>query len=102
MRPDNAKTVSSTLVQTFNFARWLAISETITSASVVATVYSGNDTDPSAIFSGAAAVSGAEVTRTVTGGVLGNVYLLTATAVTSEGQTLPQEAYLVIVPPENA
>ena len=72
----------------FDFTSSLAIGETVSSASVVATVWSGNDPTPSGIVSGAASVSSPQVTQTITAGVVGTIYQLICSAVTSAGQTL--------------
>ena len=90
-----AATPSSAL---FSFALDLSAGETISSASVAATVYSGTDVTPSAIISGAATISGGEVTQTLVNGTEGVVYLLTCTATTSASDTLTRTGYLVVAP----
>lgn len=93
-----AKYVSETRNQVFDFISYLAIGETLSSASVAATVYSGTDASPSALISGSASISGTKVTQVITNGTLGVTYLLKCTAVTSASQTLVLEGYLVVVP----
>ena len=92
------KTSGETRIETFDFTSALSASETISTASVAATVYSGTDTSPSSVVSGTATISGQTVTQKVTGGVLGVVYLLTCTITTSLGQTVRLGAFLGIVP----
>jgi hypothetical protein len=100
-RSSNVKTVDEDIIIVFNFLAELALGETITSASVAATVYTGTDASPAAVISGAAEVAGAEVSQLTTGGLLGVVYLLQCTVNTSDSQVLIQSAFLAIVPPEN-
>jgi len=81
-----------------DFISRLSSGETIASASVAASVYSGTDPNPSALISGAASVNGSQVTQLVTGGALGNIYELAYTAITSLGQTLVITGYFAVVP----
>ncbi len=69
---------------TFPFATLLN-GQTISSAVVAVTVYSGADGSPSAILSGAATVVGDKVRQNVTGGVLGVEYLIKVTVTTNTG-----------------
>ena len=92
------KLSSETRTESFDFTSRLAASETISTASVAATVYSGTDASPSSIISGAASISGAQVTQKLTGGVEGVTYSLTCTANTSTSQVLKLQAFLTIVP----
>ena len=94
----NAKNAGETVLETFNFTSQLSAAETIGTASVTATVYSGTDASPNSIVSGAAAISGQTVTQTVTGGTAGNVYLLLCTITTSSSQALTLSAFLPILP----
>lgn len=83
------KNAAETEVFTFDFSSLLADGETISGTpTVAATVASGTDPNASAIVSGAAQVSGAEVTQLITAGVSGVTYTLTCTANTSLGQVL--------------
>jgi hypothetical protein len=97
-----AKAPSEILTLTFPFLSRLAVGETISSATVSATVYSGTDASPSAILSGGTTISGSEVKQKVTGGVLGVTYLLTCSAVTSTGQNLALSGFLSIAPAASA
>jgi len=75
----------------------LAAGEAISSATVTCAVWSGTDASPSSMISGSATVSSTTVTQTIVGGIAGNIYLLTITAVTSAGQTLKATSYLAII-----
>ena len=90
------KRVSETKNLTFNFLSNLGVSETISSATVTAAVYSGTDATPSALIDGVASISGSIVTQSITAGTSGVTYILTCTADTSLGQTLLITAYLTI------
>ncbi len=92
------KTSSEKINEVFDFENQLASSETISTASVTATVYSGTDASPSAIVSGSASISGAQVTQKIVDGTEGVVYLLTCTVTTSAGQTLSLGGFLPVIP----
>ena len=85
--------------QVFDISSQCSVGETLSTASVTATVYSGTDPAP-AVISGAAAISGQKVTQLLSGagGLSGVVYLITVTATTSLGQSLRLLAYLPIIP----
>ena len=87
------------LKPSFDFISALAPTETLLTAVVVATVYSGVDPNPSAIISGSAAISGTQVTQLVTGGVSGTIYGLVCTVTTSLGQTLNSAGFFSVDPP---
>ena len=91
------KAVGASRIFTFNFQDQLAVGETISSASVAATVYSGTDASPSSLISGADSISGAEVSQVITGGVAGVTYVLTCTAVTSTSHTIVSSGPLVVM-----
>ena len=81
----------------FDFISCLQQGETILTFSVGATVYSGTDTNPSAILSGTpTVVNGTQVRQLTTGGVNGVTYELDCTVTTSLGQTLIQTGLLSI------
>lgn len=96
------KLTGETQTYTFDFTSRLAASETLSTASVTAAVYSGTDASPSAIVNGSATISGQRVTQSLTAGTLGVTYLLSCTVTTSASQTLLLEAFLTIVPNQNA
>lgn len=93
-----AKSSAETIKQVFDFVSRLAVSETISTAAVTATVHSGTDASPSSLISGSASISGTKVTQTLTAGIEGVTYLLTCTVTTSAGQTLILAGYINVVP----
>jgi len=95
------KLSGETKAYTFDFTSQLSASETISTQSVSAVVYSGTDASPSSIISGSASASGQKVTQKITAGTVGVTYLLTCTITTSTGQTLLLEAFLPVVPNQN-
>ena len=94
----DAKTALTLYSAIFDFAQDLAIGETLASAGVTATVYSGTDGTPSAILSGIPTISGKQVVQTIIDGVVGVTYYLTANAITSLGQPVQRVGFLVVVP----
>jgi hypothetical protein len=92
------KLVGETKTLTFDFASNLAVSETISTQSVTATVYSGTDASPSSVISGSATASGTIVSQKVTAGTSGVMYYLACTITTSTSQTLLQSGFLAVVP----
>ena len=82
----------------FNFISLLAPTETLSTATVTATVYSGLDPSPSSIIPIAATIVGQQVQQKVTGGVLGVIYELLCTVTTSLGQTLELVGYMAVIP----
>ena len=94
----DAKTSSETSSVTFDFSvQFPGIGENISSVSVTATVYSGVDATPSALLGGAATFGGKIARQKLVGGVAGVTYLLTATAVSSLGNTRSLSGYLSVM-----
>lgn len=91
------KLLGETATETFDFTSRLAPTETISTAIVTASVYSGTDASPSSIISGSTTISGQKVTQKITGGVLGVTYKLLCTITTSTSQTLQLSGFLVII-----
>lgn len=83
---------------TFDFTGSLVNSETISSQSVVVSVYSGVDANPAGMLSGAATASGKIVSQQITSGVSGVIYQLQCTITTSLSKILQQSSYLAVVP----
>lgn len=73
--------------------------QTLVSATVVVTVFSGIDPTPSAITNGLCSVSGAVVSclKTANTGVNGTTYLFTFTGVTSTGKHVVGSVTLPVV-----
>lgn len=91
-----AKTVGASKLYDFDFTSQLGAGETISTQSVQAAVYTGNDPTPQNIISGSATVSGAVVSQLITAGVVGTIYSLLCTITTSLGQTLQLQGFLAI------
>lgn len=91
-----AKASTATRRVTFDFISSLAQGETLASAAVVATVWSGFDPAPSGVVTGVAVIAGTAITQMTTGGAPGTIYKLTCTALTTGSQTLVQVGYLAI------
>ena len=83
----------------FNFISSLGPTETIATAVVTCTVYSGTDLAPAAVINGVAAtIVGQQVQQKVTAGVLGVIYELACSVLTSLGQTLELVGYMAVIP----
>jgi len=92
------KRAGETRLLAFDFGSLLAASETISTQTVAATVYTGTDASPSGVISGSATASGSVVSQKVTGGTAGNIYNLICTVTTSASQTLKIAGLLAILP----
>lgn len=99
LQPQVTKKLGESNFVFFNFASALAAGETISSATVTASVYSGVDANPNNLIAGADTIIGTQVRQLLSdaAGVLGVVYKLLCTADTSLGQRLQQSSYLAIV-----
>jgi len=71
----------------FDFSQVLAASETISTASCSVLVMDGTDTNPNAILSGSATVSGSKANQRVQNGVSEVTYRLVMTITTSASNT---------------
>lgn len=91
------KLVGETVQRSFDFISDLAVGETLSTPTVTATVWTGNDATPQSIVSGAAAVSGTAVTQNFTGGVAGTLYSLSVKANTSAGRILEKQAFFSVM-----
>ena len=90
------KRIGETVDLAWNCTNLLASGETISSASVTATVLSGTDPSPQNIVSGAATISGATVSQTITAGLEGVRYQLVLEITTSTGQIFETPARLYV------
>lgn len=82
----------------FDFISGLEAGEVLTSASTTARLYTGTDGAPQSIISAAASVGGTIALQQVTPTIVGNIYDLTCTVITSLGNVLSLDAYFAIVP----
>lgn len=92
-----SKLQGETATVAFDFTSRLAIGETISSSVVTASVFSGDDSSPSSIISGADSAVNATVLQDITAGVVGVVYTLSCAIVTSTGQELIMQGYLSVI-----
>lgn len=90
MIPLRTKSPAVAVLITFNFSGEIGWSETISSATVSAALWSGTDSAAN-LISGSAAISGAIVTQLIAGGISGNMYMITCAITTSAGQVLTME-----------
>jgi len=81
-----------------DFISSLGTSETISTATVTASVYSGVDPHPEFLILGAATITGTVVAQGISGGVLGTIYELLYSATTSLNQFIQISAFLAVVP----
>lgn len=72
----------------FDFTARLASGETVDSGTVTAAVVDGTDPDVGTLFTGAASINAGIILRRMEGGVDGVTYKITASVVTSLGNTL--------------
>jgi len=93
--PPKAQAATQTIL--FDFLSQLQTGETVSSAATTATVWSGNDSTPSAVISSVSITAPSQVYQKVTGGVEGTIYLLTCQAQTSLGNSPIIQTYLAIV-----
>lgn len=94
----DAKKVGETIPRYYDFISSLGEGETIASALVTCSVYSGVDPTPSAVISGVADISGSVVGQDFTAGVSGTVYGTLCRIVTSSGAIVEQAAFLAVIP----
>ena len=92
------KFAAETKTYAFDFSSLLAVGETISTAVVAASVYSGADASPSSLISGTATIASAIVTQKITAGTEGVIYELACSVTTSAGQTLRLPGYLAVLP----
>lgn len=92
------KLEDETKTYTFDFVGLLAVGETISSQTVTATTYSGDDGSPSSIINGSATASGTIVSQSITGGTEGVIYELACEIVTSLSQHLILTGLVAVIP----
>jgi len=100
-----AKSVGETNRYEFDFISQLASGETISTQTVVASVYAGELPDgelASDIILGSPWKHNTSVYQRITAGVAGMIYKLTTTITTSLSQTLIIEGYLAVLNPEGS
>lgn len=95
------KLVGETILYSFTFTgRYNKALASISTKVVTATVYSGVDSSPSSIISGAAAASTLDsgvIQQLITAGVVGTIYELICTATLSTGEILIASGLLSVI-----
>jgi hypothetical protein len=81
-----------------DFISRLGIGETLISANVVSSVYTGTDPNAGDLVNGPALINGTVVEQLIDGGIVGVVYELLYTVGTSAGQTLQLAGYFAVIP----
>ena len=95
-----SKQVSDTVTVVWPFQDQMVFGELVNGAIVTVTVYSGTDSNPSAMLSGSPMWSinqGLAVTQTIIGGLSGVTYLIVCTVSTTLSNTLINQAYLSVI-----
>jgi len=92
-----SKPTGETITVVFPFLDILAFGESITGATVAATVFSGTDASPSDILVGLATSSAMQVIQMVGAGIAGVIYQLTCTITTSNSNILVKSANLAVI-----
>jgi hypothetical protein len=93
------KYATETRDYTIPFESLLTSGETVnTSGAVVGiSVYSGTDANPSGMLNGGLVYAGSGITQSLTGGVAGVTYYLTATVTTSTGNVKTLGGFLTVL-----
>ena len=92
------KYVGELVTRVFDFISDLAVGETLTGVpTTTASVWTGTDASPQNIVSGAASISGSQVSQNLTGGVAGTLYSLVCKSSTSAGRTLEKRAFFSVM-----
>ena len=94
-----SKTTGETAPYEFNFNDKLQFGETISGASVSATVFSGIDATPAALILGTPTIVGGVVTQNIQGGVPGVIYLLSCVVAASNAHNYTKEGRLAVISP---
>lgn len=82
----------------FDMLSRLKVGETLATAAVSASVWSGTDATPSVIVSGLPTISGSLVQQKIIGGLPGVIYLISCAVRSSSNNILINEAKLAIRP----
>lgn len=80
----------------FNYLSLLAPSETITGASITASVLVGTDPNPQAVVAGSPTITGPIVAQLIIGGLVGVIYLLNCVISTNQGNSILLQGHLAV------
>ena len=92
-----SKEVSEDYQLNFNFISYLDTGDTISSAVVASSLYSGVDPSPGNVIPGGATISGTYVLATAQNGVNGCIYEVSATATCASGLVIKLIGFLAVV-----
>ena len=92
----DAKRQTETVLVAFDFTSFLNLGETVSTQVTTSSVWSGTDSSPAAMISGASSNASGVISQLITGGLAGVLYLLSCTITTSLGQTLVGSAYMAV------
>jgi hypothetical protein len=98
MQITRSKTVNETISIVVDFTDDLQTGETITSQSCVASVFTGEDSDPSNILYMVTELHGNKVEQRIRLGIPGVIYSLDFAAVTSASRLLERQTRIAILP----
>lgn len=90
------KFATETRLDALDFSPFLPSGVTVSSAVAVVQVWSGIDLVPTLVATPVAATP--FVNNTITGGVLGVIYIVTVRATLSNGEIIPLSYYLAVIP----
>lgn len=90
--------VGEEVIVPFDFISGLATGEVIVQAQTTATLYSGTDPNPQVIIQGPAIPSGTIANQLILPLILGNIYVLACTAITSLSEVLILTGLLAVEP----
>ena len=91
------KLVGETVSVRLNFLSRLEVGETLATSNATVSVFAGVDAAPTAMLSGASAISGTEVVQKLVGGLPGVIYKVTAVIRTSLNNILMNEAKVAVL-----
>lgn len=92
-----SKFVGETVDIDFDMLSRLEVGQTIATAAVNISVFSGTDPNPTSMLSGVATISGTMIRQRVMGGLPGVIYMVWASARTNNGEILINEATLAVL-----
>jgi hypothetical protein len=91
--------LGETIPITFNFQDRLLYGETVTGAACTCVLFSGTDPNPSAMLSGSPTVTSTQAVQNVTGGIVGNIYVVSCAVTTSGSHNYICSTRLAVITP---
>jgi len=93
-----SKTAAETVPLVITFSDKLQYGETVTGSAVSVSVFSGTDPSPGTML-GTVTNASTSVTVNITGGIAGNIYLITCLATASGSHNYSKEGRLAVIAP---